>query len=140
MRCVFIIILASLLTTQAFAADGSLVNAAETIPRGSLLTQADLILSNDANLNILDQYIGQETKRTIYSGTAIRMRDIQAPVIVRRNARVSMVYRFKGLQISSAGRAMSPGSEGEIIEILNLESRKRVEGRVSGPNQVEIQP
>lgn len=140
MKCLLSIVIVSLLSAQAFAADVGGVSAAETLPRGSLLQPKDLVLSAGTSQSALEPYLGQETRRTIYSGTPVRLRDVQSPVLVRRNAKVSMLYRFKGLEISAVGRALGPGAEGEMIQILNLESRKRVEGRVSGLNRVEMQP
>jgi flagella basal body P-ring formation protein FlgA len=140
MKYLISFIMIGLLSTQAFAAEIGLVSAAETIPRGSLLEEIDLIISKGSSRNALEPFLGQETTRTIYAGATLRLRDVRSPILVRRNARVAMIYRFKGLEISAAGRALGPGSNGDTIEILNLESRKRVEGRVSGLNRVEMQP
>jgi len=51
-----------------------------------------------------------------------------------------MVYRVGRLEITATGRALDQGSMGEVISIMNLDSRKRVDGRVTGLGTVEMMP
>jgi flagella basal body P-ring formation protein FlgA len=51
-----------------------------------------------------------------------------------------MVYRYGALEISGTGRAMEQGAIGDIISVMNLDSRKQVNGVVVDSNTVEMQP
>jgi flagella basal body P-ring formation protein FlgA len=124
----------------AVAGEPSSITAVETLRRGDVLTVSDLLIPKGVSDSVLQDYVGMETIRTIYAGSAIRSRDVRTPLLVKRNARVSMIYRFGGLEIRAVGRALAPGGQGDLIEVLNLESRKRIEGRIIGANMIEMQP
>lgn len=44
-----------------------------------------------------------------------------------------------GLTIIASGQAVSDGAMGQLIRVLNLDTRKDFVARVVGENQVEIQ-
>jgi flagella basal body P-ring formation protein FlgA len=46
---------------------------------------------------------------------------------------VTLVYLSGGLAISTAGRALARGSEGDAVRVMNLGSRNTVTGRI-GPD------
>lgn len=77
--------------------------------------------------------IGQEARKSIYAGKPVRIEDIGPPTLVQRNQMVQLVYLTGALSISTEGRALDRGSEGEVLRVLNLESKNMVSGRV-GPD------
>ncbi len=77
--------------------------------------------------------IGLETRIAIYAGKPVRSSDLSPPALVQRNQVVSLIYLSGGLAISTEGRALARGSEGEVIRIMNLGSRTTVNGRI-GPD------
>lgn len=76
---------------------------------------------------------GLETQVAIYAGRPIRPEDLGQPTLVQRNQTVTLVYATGALAISTEGRALARGSEGEVVQVLNLASRTTVSGRV-GPD------
>lgn len=60
-----------------------------------------------------------------------------APV-VRSGERVTMVVRSGGLSVTAVGEAQQPGAVGQTVRVLNVDSRKVVTGRVSGPGTVDV--
>jgi hypothetical protein len=60
-----------------------------------------------------------------------------APV-VRVGERVTMVVRSGGLSVTAVGEAQQPGAVGQTVRVLNVDSRKVVTGRVSGPGTVDV--
>jgi flagella basal body P-ring formation protein FlgA len=106
-----------------------------------------MIVSSDLSVEIedetqrqalLSQYVGMSVIRTISSGSEIKPKDVAAPVQVKRNSTVKMIYRMGRLEISATGRALGEGRMGDIITVMNTDSRKRVEGRVTGMGIVEM--
>lgn len=77
--------------------------------------------------------VGQEARVAIYAGKPVRAGDLGPPSLVERNQVVPLIYLSGGLAISTEGRALARGSEGEVIRIMNLGSRTTVSGRV-GPD------
>lgn len=77
--------------------------------------------------------LGLETRVAIYAGRPVRLADLGTPTLVQRNQVVALIFLAGGLAISTEGRAMARGSEGEVIRVINLASRTTVSGRV-GPD------
>jgi flagella basal body P-ring formation protein FlgA len=74
--------------------------------------------------------IGQEAQVTLYAGRPIRAEDIGPPAIIERNQIVPLAYGSGGLSILTEGRAMARGGAGDVIRVMNLESRTTVTGQI----------
>jgi len=61
-----------------------------------------------------------------------------SPILVARNSIVSMEYVFGALTIQTEGRAMAQGRAGDLVRIMNLESRSIVAATVIGPAKVAV--
>lgn len=137
MRWVF----AMLMMTGAAQAD-SLV-ATHTI-RAHSIVQADDFTTVDAQipgaLSDPAAVIGLEAKVTIYAGRPISAKDVGAAALVERNQTVSLVYRVGGLSILTEGRALSRGSAGDVIKVMNMSSRLTVSGTVRRDGTVSVTP
>lgn len=75
------------------------------------------------------------------AGAAARPRLASAerrPPLVARNAIVSMQYESGALVITTAGRALGPGGDGDIIRVMNVASKVAVPATVVGPNLVRV--
>jgi flagella basal body P-ring formation protein FlgA len=127
-------ILALVLAAQPALAD-SLV-ATRTIRAQSLIGPDDLALvAADLPGALSDPAaaIGLEARVAIYAGKPVRAGDIGPPTLVERNQVVPLIYLSGGLAISTEGRSLARGSEGDVIRIMNLGSRTTVSGRI-GPD------
>ena len=126
--------LAILLMTQPAWAD-SLV-ATRTLRAGTLVGPDDLTLVSaalDGALTDPTQAIGRETRVAIYAGKPVMAADLGPPTLIERNQLVTLVFRSGGLAISTEGRALDRGAEGDLIKVMNLGSRTTVTGRI-GPD------
>lgn len=127
-----------------FSADFALagtVTAKTTLQRGTIIEADDLhvkISAGETAEDVLSAYVGKELKRSVAVGYKINPAYVGKPVTVRRNSRVTMIYRAGALEISAWGRALDEGGVGDIITIMNLESRKKVQGRISKSGSVEV--
>jgi flagellar basal body P-ring formation protein FlgA len=128
------VLVALLLATQPALAD-SLV-ATRTIRAQTLIGPEDvtLVAADLAGaLSDPELAVGREARVAIYAGKPVRPGDLGPPTLVQRNQVVALIYLSGGLAISTEGRALARGSEGEVIRIMNLGSRTTVSGRV-GPD------
>ena len=57
---------------------------------------------------------------------------------MRRGDRVTMIYRVAGMTLTTLGQAMENGSDGAMIDVLNLQSRRTITAIVRGRDQVEV--
>lgn len=110
--------------------------ATRTIRAKTLVAPEDLTLVSAALPGALSdpsQAVGLEARVAIYAGKPVRPGDLGPPTLVERNQLVKLVYLSGGLAISTEGRALARGSEGEEIRVMNLGSRNTVTGRI-GPD------
>lgn len=117
------------------------VTANSTLSRGTMISSQDISVEAEgaeAPQDVIQQYVGKELTRTIYAGTEIRERDVQEPLLIKRNSPVTMIYRVGRLEISTNGRALSEGSMNDIVSVMNMDSRQTVEGRVTAMGVVEM--
>ena len=59
-------------------------------------------------------------------------------VLVQSRQRVMMLVHSGGLNVSAVGEAQQEGRMGQSILVQNIDSKKVVQGRVTGPGTVEI--
>jgi flagellar basal body P-ring formation protein FlgA len=126
---------ALILALAAPASAESLV-ATRTIRAKTLIAPEDLTLVSAELPGALSDpalAVGQEARVSIYAGKPVRPGDLGPPTLVERNQLVSLVYVSGGLAISAEGRALSRGSEGDEVRVMNLGSRNTVTGRI-GPD------
>ena len=126
-------LLVILLAQPAFAES---VVATRTIRAKSVITAQDLTTVSAALPGALtnpSEALGLEARVAIYAGKPVRAGDLGPPALVDRNQLVSLVFLSGGLAISAEGRSLGRGSEGDLVQVMNLASRNTVTGRV-GPD------
>ena len=138
MKRLYLVVPLLFLASPAFAGP---VTANQTLQRGDIIQPEDISIETDSGErveDIMDDYVGMELKRTVYAGKKINAAHVGPPIIVKRNSRVSMIYRFGRLEINAWGRALDEGGEGDVITIMNLESRKRIQGTILPTGIIEV--
>ncbi len=126
-----------LLATPAVADS---VVATRTVPAEAIVTAEDITLvamDIPGALQNLDAAIGKSALVQITPGQAVHDDDLAASILIERNALVPLAFRANGLEIRTEGRALSAGKVGDVIDIMNLSSRLRLQGRI-GPDGVVI--
>jgi len=124
-----------ILALAAPASAESLV-ATRTIRAKTVIAPEDLTLVSAKLPGALTdpaQAVGLEARVSIYAGKPVRAGDLGPPTLVDRNQLVTLVYVSGGLAISTEGRALSRGSEGDEVRVMNLGLRNTVTGRI-GPD------
>jgi flagella basal body P-ring formation protein FlgA len=51
---------------------------------------------------------------------------------------VTLTYEATGLYLTIRGKALESGTEGDVVSVLNLQSKRTVSGVVSGRGQVTV--
>ncbi|GAK32347.1 hypothetical protein JCM17846_09900 [Iodidimonas nitroreducens] len=116
-----------------------------TIRPGEMITAADLVreplrlsdISPDAVLDGRD-LIGQEARRALPAGRPIEAHQIGARTIVSRNSLVEISYHSAQMKITGKGRALSDGGMHEMVQVMNIASKKVIEARIIGHGHVEV--
>ena len=89
-------------------------------------------------LDSIEQAAGMQTRRSLSAGMVLAHNAVEAPRMVQRGQQVVLVARAGGLEVRSAGRALSDGAEGELIRVRNAGSSRVVEARVTAPGTAVV--
>ena len=115
------------------------------VERSDLLKSADIVVErrpkaevgNDAASR--DHALGMQMRRPMRAGQPLRTADLTKPDLVQRDQSVTLIYQTAGLYITSRAKALDSGTEGDVISVLNPQSKRTVTGVVTGRGQVTIQ-
>ncbi|MBX9993028.1 flagellar basal body P-ring formation chaperone FlgA [Phreatobacter oligotrophus] len=123
---------------------------ARSIGRGEVIRSSDLVVDRKPRTQVpaltLDtvvsatQAVGMAARRPIGPERPFRMADLMKPELVERNGNVLITMEMPGLSLTMRGRALEAGAEGDMIQVENLQSRKRLQATVTGLNRVSITP
>jgi flagella basal body P-ring formation protein FlgA len=83
--------------------------------------------------------LGMQLRRPMRAGQAIKLADLAKPDLVQRDQGVTLIYQTAGLYLTTRGKAVDNGTEGDVVNVVNLQSKRTVSGVVTGRGQVTIQ-
>ena len=85
-----------------------------------------------------DNMIGKQTVRLLKADKVIASKDLRNEVIVKKGQEVTIIYKNKGLQITSKMEATEDAGKGGLIKFINAKSNKEVIAKVIDKNTAEI--
>ena len=86
-----------------------------------------------------ERAIGMQLRRPMRAGTPIRVADIAKPEFVSRDQSVTVIYQVPGIYLTTRGKAIEAGAEGDTVSVLNLQTKRTLTGVVTGRGQVTVQ-
>lgn len=121
-------VLATVLALSALPADAAVLAAARTLPAGTIITAADLraVDGDRPGLSDPSEAIGLQTRITILEGRPLQATLLQTPKLITRNQMHPLVFQRGALRIVTTARTLSEGAAGDVIRVMNLESRNTV--------------
>jgi len=119
--------------------------AAHSLAAGAIVKDADLAIERrpkqkvgaDA-LGTAHEAIGLAVRSAVRAGQPLRRTDLMKPQVVHRDDNVTLVYEVPGILLTTRGKALEAGAEGDVINVLNVQSKRTIQGTVTGPNRVNI--
>ncbi|OAF13684.1 flagellar biosynthesis protein FlgA [Bradyrhizobium centrolobii] len=115
------------------------------IDRAELLKSSDIALERRPKAEVTgepasrDRTVGMQLRRPMRAGTPIRVADIVKPDFVQRDQNVTIIYQVPGLYLTTRGKAIDSGAEGDTVSVLNVQSKRTLTGIVTGRGQVTVQ-
>jgi len=103
--------------------------AVERRPKASF-TSATLTNAADAQ--------GLSAKHALRAGQLIRQTDVAKPALVGRNDTVTIVFEVPGILLTVVGKAAEPGGLGDVISVVNVQSKRTIQATVIGPGRVSV--
>ena len=117
---------------------------ARGVERNEVLKASDVIVERRPKAEVgtdaatRDRTIGMQARRQLRAGQAIRVADLAKPDLVQRDQSVTLIYETPGLYLTVRGKALDNGTEGDVVSVMNLQSKRTVSGTVIGRGQVSI--
>ncbi len=117
----------------------SITTLARNLERGTVITAKDIREERKPSYRYAGReflaaadLLGMEIRRNMRSGSTITRGDVNEPILVRRGAKVTVIYKIPGMNITTQGKARSDGSKNDLIEIVNPVSKKSILAEVIG--------
>lgn len=82
--------------------------------------------------------LGLAARRPMRTGHVLRQADLMKPELVKRNDTVTLIYEVPGILVTMRGQATETGGEGDVITVLNLQSKRTIHGVVTGAGQITV--
>ena len=114
------------------------------VERNDILKAADVVVERRPKAEIgldaapRDRAIGMQARKQLRAGQALRNADLSKPDLVQRDQAVTLIYDTAGLYLTVRGKAIEAGTEGDVVNVLNLQSKRTVSGTVVGRGQVAV--
>ncbi len=129
---------------------GSAIETVETavltrdVERSEILKPADVATERrpkaevGGDLASRDHTVGMQARKQLRAGQPLKNADFAKPDLVQRDQNITLTYEFTGLYLTVRGKALESGAEGDVVNVLNLQSKRTVTGVVIGREQVAI--
>ncbi|SHH61437.1 flagella basal body P-ring formation protein FlgA [Bradyrhizobium erythrophlei] len=117
---------------------------ARNIDRNEVIKSSDVVVERRPKAEVgtdaasRDRAVGMQARRQLRAGQALRVADLTKPDLVQRDQTVVLIYEASGLYLTIRGKALEGGTEGDVVSVLNLQSKRTVTGTVIGRGQVAI--
>jgi flagellar basal body P-ring formation protein FlgA len=115
------------------------------IPQGQVIQASDLAIERrpksgftPTTLTTIEQAAGLSAKHALREGQIIRQTDVAKPELVARNDTVTIVFRVPGILLTIIGKASEPGALGDVISVVNVQSKRTIQATVIGPDRVSV--
>ncbi|WP_286184323.1 flagellar basal body P-ring formation chaperone FlgA [Pantoea sp. Cy-639] len=102
------------------------------------LRQRDVGTLGQGYLTQLDQAVGMKLVRPTVLDQVLTQQHLEQAEVVRKGDNVVIVARSGSLSVRMPGEALEKGGLQAQIRVRNLNSKRVVKARVTGPGQVEV--
>jgi flagella basal body P-ring formation protein FlgA len=119
------------------------VAVARPVNRGEVLKDSDLTVlrrpkGDSGALTDISTVVGLSARHDLRPDQPLRSADLMKPEVIARNDTVTIVYQAPGITLTLRGQAQEAGALGDTINVLNIESKRPVQGVVIAPGRVAV--
>jgi len=114
------------------------------VERSDVLKSSDVVTERrpkaevGSDVAVRSRALGMQMRKQLRAGQAIKTADLGKPDLVQRDDNVTLIFESAGLYLTVRGKAMEAGTEGDVVNVINLQSKRTVSGVVVGRDQVAI--
>jgi flagella basal body P-ring formation protein FlgA len=132
-------------TGEAARDQAEIMVPAHDIARGAVIADGDFEAKsipaarvNESLVRAAADAVGKETRRNLRAGEIVRLSDLKRPTLVAKGSTVTLVFEVPGMRLTSIGRALAEGGDGDTIAVLNPTSYRQVQAVVTGPGTAHV--
>ncbi len=121
------------------------VRAAAAVPARAVVAEADVAVETAdvgrvpfAALPRLADVVGQRVRRGVDVGELVQGTVVAREPLVRSGAHIVTLARVDGIEVRGRAVAAQNGDLGDVVLVVNPDSRKRLRGRVVADSLVEV--
>jgi len=117
---------------------------ARSVERNDVLKSSDVMVERRPKAEVgadalsRDRAVGMQARRQLRAGQALKGADVSKPDLVQRDQSVTLIYETPGIHLTVLGKALDNGTEGDVVNVMNLQSKRTVSGVVVGRGRVAI--
>jgi len=83
-----------------------------------------------------DEILGKKLKSNLEAGSPIYLHDVEPLYLVKRGDRVRLYANSGTVSVETVAKALDYGALGDIIRVINLDSRRTISAKVAGKGAV----
>ena len=119
------------------------VTVEHPVEHGEVLKLSDLTVARRPKaegpvISDIHAAAGLAARHQLRPGQSLHQADLMKPMIVQHNNTVTIVYQAPGLSLTLRGQAQDAGALGDTISVINVQSKRVVQGVISGPGRVTV--
>ena len=81
---------------------------------------------------------GRAARTSLRAGQGLRASDLMKPEVVKKNEMVLLHYEVPGIVLTMRGQALESGTEGDMVNVLNIQSKRTIQGVIMGAGRITI--
>ena len=113
--------------------------------RGDMITKGMIktisVRADSLNDDIIiteDDLIGMTPRRVIPANIPVSHTELSKPRMIERGDLVTMHYKKGPIQVTAIAKAMQSGTKGDVIRVMNVDSKRTLEAQVTGLREATI--
>ena len=131
--------------------EGQIIDLVDVAIANRTLAKSDIISANDIRVekrerkalngvNVIKPalVVGQAAREQIITGALLSDDLVSKPMLVDKGMAVSVTYSVAGLKLTLRGKAIEGGAMGDMISVLNPQSKKVIFATIIGPGSVAV--
>jgi flagella basal body P-ring formation protein FlgA len=117
------------------------LRSGETIAEADIdLMQFPMTRTRGDTVTDAAKLVGLSPRVVISPARPIRISEITAPSILKKNALITLEYNSGGMYIRTAGQVLDNGAKGDVINVRNVNSKQIVRAVVADAQTAQVAP
>ncbi len=122
-----------------------LVKTSRPVKKGEIISDENIQLETikterpwKNSIRSIDNALGYEASRNLPSGKILTHKFLKKPALVNKGDKILILAEKGGMKITTPGILKEDGFEDGMVQVLNIESKKIIYGRLLDANTVKV--